>query len=905
MDTPDITAGDSRNPLKGSPGPPSPPTGRHSLESDTAPPTTTASGLRRHVAARDSEREEEEGATSDISVSVMKLSVGTSGATVGDTLSTASGSLDAPVAAVDPILDERLRRERLAGHSVRFNPTILCTLRNLGNTCYFNSGVQILCNCPEFVYAMRDSAFTGEAAGRALVLSRTSSARTHALYRSLTRLLYDMENKAGELGDAISPATALEQLGEVYPAFQGRSQQDCPEMLAAVLGNTEDEGRRDLEVDVLLRGFEAAAATGGDQDARRRRCEPALSPAVRALGGDGTRSAALAAASAAATLTRAISEPFTPLGRGASGARANNGGVARRAAAEERAADREMDARLPPGEEGASGGDGLPLSLPLAGPWSAQSIAALRVMQAVNNNNAALERRSQERKGAACTPASAYRAPRLFSNSATDGFKGYSLSEITCRGCGAVSRVVEPFTSLMLDVPSQRQRARFARRHPGIVRRTESGELPPAKKRASSFCWYNPASYVMDLYHALARLFSPSVDYALTLQECLDIHFGAAELKGSNRYRCETCDRVTEATKRESLLSLPEYLIVHMKRFESGSFFSAKKNDPVVFPISWAPLTSKQAEARTLPAEVNGGRRPEILDLRDYVHPALAAFSAPVPHCLRLEPAASAGGNSNPNNNRNGPATPTPPTLHGHATTTYALNGVVNHHGSLGGGHYTVFVRKTDVDGSEHWVYVNDDVAVAADLSDVAESEEYVLIYRKQPMVALHGAALELRDKARYWLTATSAADDDGATSKRRNSSGSSNSAKHAAATFSSTVYVARPWLQAAAFLADPGPILNKTCYCRTEDRARVASHFGKFPVGSTRVPADAPHVHGPPAEWFYVPIDECDYWAFYTAYGGDVPVTRAEYAAFAAEQERFLGLIRSAAAAGTRGRGN
>ncbi|KAG5485457.1 hypothetical protein LSCM1_07541 [Leishmania martiniquensis] len=762
------------------------------------------------------------------------------------------------------------RAEAQASREEEFNPMVLCPLQNLGNTCYFNAGVQLLVNCPALVYAVRHSPFTRRtqnkllphlhaapmpAAAATAKLCLKGGAATHALFEEFAALLSRMEAGCVAGERAVSPLRALDSLALVYPQFEGRSQQDAGEMMTSLLASLEEEGGQYVEVAQLLQSFE--------EDAMARRLDPFSSAPSHGL-----------AVTAAPPLPDAgpqqlnSSEPYS------------------------------FEEYSPPSLLSSTSTDAL-----LPGPHSAHFLTVLRLMDQVNRENEALERRAKQRQGKPYT--GAFKPPRLHFSPLLDGFRGYTLSQVECHNCRAVSRVVSPFNGLLLDVPTAKQRRQYAMAHPNVPRRVDWDGQPRQVKKPFRLTWWNPLSLCVAAWKQLRRLFQDPFPYPLWLGECLDIHFEPEVLRGCNKYRCESCGTASEATKSETLLTLPEYLLIHMKRFEVGRFFHSKKSDPVFFPASWRPLT--EAQARQPPYKKGHLRPPlpEYLDLRRYLHSSAAPFAEPIPPCL--EPAEaephqqyhlSVGDASSPMS---------------HIPTTYTLDGIVNHHGGYDGGHYTVFLYKA-TEERQAWVYISDDEMEQAD-DVVATDTEYILLYRRQPLVQAapeSDEAEQLRRKARYYLSpssspflaaqAAAAVADLGTNKPHTPSSLSSYSAGAVAGAPPHTgtvapaplVYISRMWLQRVAFLQEPGPIVNRLCYCRPEDRERVSLHHTIFPA-TVKVPAEVPHVHGPPVDWFYVPITQSDYEMFYNAFGGNAAVTATEYESLRAMQERFCAEIDTA----------
>lgn len=807
--------------------------------------------------------------------------------------STAAGSSSVQLLTCRSDTPAAQRTEEIAAsRDSAFHPMIVCPLQNLGNTCYFNSGVQMLANCPALVYALRNSPFVQAARTNSPLQSSTAKASptgaattklclrggdaTHALFEEFAGLLSRMENNNLGSGEALSPVRALDALARVYTQFEGRSQQDAAEMMTALLASLEEEGGQYAEVEQVLSSFaEDAILThpGSSPNPTSTDTQQQLQQQPQPHRSEPYFSDEFSQASPVASLRVAGAVP---------------------------------------------------------GARSAHAMAVLRFMKQVNTENEQLERRVKQRQGKPYL--GTFRPPRLHYNPVMDGFHGHAVSQVECHHCRRVSRVVSDYNALLIDVPTSRQRSQFAARHPNVRRLAPDGQPLQAKKHAG-FTWWNPLSFFTSAWDHLTRLFTSSVPFPLTLQECLDIHFEPVKLQGSNKYQCDSCGTVSEATKSETLLGLPEYLVLHMKRFEAGRCFNSKKTDPVIFPASWTPLTEAAAAKAQPPRTM-----PEILDLRRYLHGVAAPFAEPIPPCLRAslganaairssnafaEPTATAGAGA-------GGVPPASPSASQHPQaqqqeqqpastlnadgaapwaipTTYTLDGIVNHHGGYEGGHYTVFLYKSTTEQST-WVYISDDEIEKASAGEAADSEEYVLLYRRQPMVqaaAEVDEAVQLRQKACYYLSrdvstpaapgpALAAAAAAGGSSSLGEEEEQCSAAAAASSSSQPVVYISRLWLQRVAFLSEPGPIVNRLCYCTPADQAKLTTHRSLFP-STVQVPEELPHVHGPPVEWFYVPISRTDYAIFYDAFGGNAAVTAAEVKEMQQRQEQFAAAIATA----------
>lgn len=66
------------------------------------------------------------------------------------------------------------------------------------------------------------------------------------------------------------------------------------------------------------------------------------------------------------------------------------------------------------------------------------------------------------------------------------------------------------------------------------------------------------------------------------LREALDLFTEKDQLRGSEKYRCEKCKRLSNAVKYYRIAECPQVLTVHLKRF---TFTGSKNNKPFAFPL--------------------------------------------------------------------------------------------------------------------------------------------------------------------------------------------------------------------------------------------------------------------------------------------------------------------------------
>lgn len=168
--------------------------------------------------------------------------------------------------------------------------------------------------------------------------------------------------------------------------------------------------------------------------------------------------------------------------------------------------------------------------------------------------------------------------------------------------------------------------------------------------------------------------------------------------------------------------------------------------------------------------------------------------------------------------------------------STYSLSSVINHHGSFFGGHYTAYSYKGDNPDDGRWVKFDDErYAADVDPAIVANSEAYVLIYTKRPLVQESPLRGDLREIARELLLSANLKSKVPALprdspvhrawaqlQRERHQQQMPRGQQHAAAVVSdndTVVYMSRLWLNRCASLCEPGVILNRMCYCSTHRR--------------------------------------------------------------------------------------
>ena len=146
---------------------------------------------------------------------------------------------------------------------------------------------------------------------------------------------------------------------------------------------------------------------------------------------------------------------------------------------------------------------------------------------------------------------------------------------------------------------------------------------------------------------------------------------------------CEKCKKLRNGVKFSSIVELPEILTIHLKRFRHEPMFSSKISSHIAFPIrglDMKPWTSRGTVWNSLHLKLTHLNLIIFVDCTSKV-------------------------------------------------TTYDLVGVIVHHGTAGGGHYTCYALNQP---SSQWVEFDDSCTRPVSVETVANCQAYVLFYQKR-----------------------------------------------------------------------------------------------------------------------------------------------------------------------------
>uniref|UniRef100_A0A8C1MP63 ubiquitinyl hydrolase 1 n=1 Tax=Cyprinus carpio TaxID=7962 RepID=A0A8C1MP63_CYPCA len=174
---------------------------------------------------------------------------------------------------------------------------------------------------------------------------------------------------------------------------------------------------------------------------------------------------------------------------------------------------------------------------------------------------------------------------------------------------------------------------------------------------------------------------------ACTLAQCFQLYTKEEQLAPDDAWRCPHCRQLQQGRIKLSLWTLPDVLILHLKRFRQEGDRRVKMQNMVRFPLigmDMAPHVVKRSQSSwSLPSHWSPWRRPYGLGRNpdDYL---------------------------------------------------YDLYAVCNHHGNMHRGHYTAYC-KNSIDG-QWYCFDDSEVQPVAD-EDVCQQTAYILFYQRRTTI--------------------------------------------------------------------------------------------------------------------------------------------------------------------------
>eukprot|EP00096_Caligus_rogercresseyi_P014740 TRINITY_DN7236_c0_g1_i1.p1 TRINITY_DN7236_c0_g1~~TRINITY_DN7236_c0_g1_i1.p1 ORF type:complete len:789 (-),score=290.55 TRINITY_DN7236_c0_g1_i1:540-2906(-) len=193
----------------------------------------------------------------------------------------------------------------------------------------------------------------------------------------------------------------------------------------------------------------------------------------------------------------------------------------------------------------------------------------------------------------------------------------------------------------------------------------------------------------------------PKEASSVSLQECFSLYTSEERLGQGDAWFCPECNRKREVVKKMGLWSLPDVLVIHLKRFRQVSLSTDKLLTHIDFPLDGFDMS-----------------------------PNVSRSSSP-PHQQQQHSGVESSLNKvlsfNPWRNPKRYILQRPPQEENHIYDLYA---VCNHHGSdLQGGHYTATCRNP-TDGV--WYNFDDVRTKSLPESEVVTKDAYILFYQRR-----------------------------------------------------------------------------------------------------------------------------------------------------------------------------
>ncbi|XP_043924726.1 ubiquitin carboxyl-terminal hydrolase 43 [Protopterus annectens] len=174
------------------------------------------------------------------------------------------------------------------------------------------------------------------------------------------------------------------------------------------------------------------------------------------------------------------------------------------------------------------------------------------------------------------------------------------------------------------------------------------------------------------------------LQHSCTLDECFQLYTKEEQLAPDDAWKCPHCKKLQQGMVKLSLWTLPDILILHLKRFRQVGERRNKLSTVVKFPVSGLDMTphvvKRSQSSRNLKNQWSSRKQP----FQSECNPG---------QCL------------------------------------YDLYAVCNHHGSMQGGHYTAYCRNS-VDGQ--WYSYDDSSVEVIPEGEVCTRAAYILFYQRR-----------------------------------------------------------------------------------------------------------------------------------------------------------------------------
>uniref|UniRef100_A0A673GQ63 ubiquitinyl hydrolase 1 n=1 Tax=Sinocyclocheilus rhinocerous TaxID=307959 RepID=A0A673GQ63_9TELE len=182
-----------------------------------------------------------------------------------------------------------------------------------------------------------------------------------------------------------------------------------------------------------------------------------------------------------------------------------------------------------------------------------------------------------------------------------------------------------------------------------------------------------------------------------TLDECFELYTKEEQLAPDDAWKCPHCKQLQQGMVQMSLWTLPDILILHLKRFRQVGERRNKLSTLVQFPLTGLDMGRHMVKRS---------------------------------NCARPPPGWKQQAHHRPEASRH--------TL----TFLYDLYAVCNHHGGMHGGHYTAYCRNS-VDGQ--WYAYDDSSVEPVPEGEVCTRGAYILFYQRRDAIPSWSASCSLQ----------------------------------------------------------------------------------------------------------------------------------------------------------------
>ncbi|GFX97479.1 ubiquitin carboxyl-terminal hydrolase 20 [Trichonephila clavipes] len=480
-------------------------------------------------------------------------------------------------------------------------PRGLAGLQNLGNTCYMNSAIQALANCPPLTNFFLECG------------SFVRGEKKPGLAKAYMNLMKEMWHK--KRPSYVVPSAIAYGFKIVCPVFRGFAQQDAQEFLRCFMDQLHEELKEpiaemcaistdspDIHEDVENAHADSGVPASGESsqsDGDYETCDSGLSSEKASSSDalDSSQEASVESPDASNETSTVSIHPSLKLSN------CNHLSVHCSKISIQKADEKDKDGILTTKEKLSSGKHNVfvqdkkesGLSRDIEDPSESCRCECCRD-EKQTNPQITQSNISSRNKGSSVTNQGSqmkHMSPQAILNSIfnaqnkknvhyrsiiSDLFDGKLLSSVQCLTCDTISTTKETFQDLSLPIPNKD--------HLHIIRASQESH-----QKSGGTCTdvYNHRRWFSAVFGwVFSWLWGPSVG----LQDCLAAFFSADELKGDNMYSCEKCKKLRNGIKYSKVIELPEILCIHLKRFRHEVMYSTKINSYVSFPLEGLDMSA-------------------------------------------------------------------------------------------------------------------------------------------------------------------------------------------------------------------------------------------------------------------------------------------------------------------------